>query len=72
NPRVLNYDSRNTKDQDGREYMREMIDLARSAGDGWVEYKNNHPITGEEMVKMSYLKRVGDVCVGCGAYRNAA
>jgi hypothetical protein len=38
NVRVLNYDSRLTKDQNGRHYMTEVIDHARKQGEGWIEY----------------------------------
>jgi hypothetical protein len=69
NPRVINFDSRGSKDPDGKVYMKDMVDTARSTADGWIEYKYNHPVTGEMKVKASYFVRVGDLVVACGAYK---
>jgi len=71
NARILNYDSRQVKDPDGKDYMREAVDIARNTGEGWVEYEFNHPVTTEVLPKVTFIKRVGDVCVGCGAYRTS-
>lgn len=68
NKTVLNYDSRNTKDPDGKQYMKEVVDIARRDGSGSVEYKLNHPLTYELKRKITYFQRVGDVVVACGAY----
>lgn len=70
NPRVLNYDSRLTKDVDGRTYMKELVDRAKAAGQGWIEYKGNHPVTNEVKAKVCYFERVGDLIVACGAYKD--
>jgi methyl-accepting chemotaxis protein len=70
NPRVLNFDSRGSKDPDGKVYMKDMIDMSKQASQGWIEYKYNHPVTGEMKEKASYYVRVGDVVVACGAYKN--
>jgi methyl-accepting chemotaxis protein len=69
NPRVINYDSRQSKDPNGRAYMTELIDLAKARGEGWVEYVYNHPVTNELMSKSSFAQRVGDLVIGCGAYK---
>ena len=70
NTRIKNYDSRLSKDPNGRAYMTEMIDLAKHSGEGWIDYANNHPITNELMTKSSFVQRVGDLAVACGAYTN--
>ena len=68
NAGTVNYDGRLVKDPDGKEYMREAVDLAKTRGEGWVDYKYNHPVTHDMMRKRTFVKRAGDVCVGCGAY----
>lgn len=68
NKTVLNYDSRNTKDPDGKQYMKDAVDIARRDGTGSVEYKANHPLTYEMKRKITYFQRVGDAVVACGAY----
>jgi methyl-accepting chemotaxis protein len=70
NQRVLNYDSRLSKDVDGKYYMRDMVDMAKNSGQGWVEYKWNHPITNEVKEKTSYVQRVGNLAIVCGAYKD--
>ncbi len=69
NPRILNYDSRLSKDPNGRAYMTEMLDLAKRDGEGWIDYANNHPITNEMMTKSSFVQRVGDIAIACGCYK---
>ncbi len=70
NPRVVNFDSRQTKDVDGKFYMAELIDLAKRSNEGWIEYKFNHPVTYQIKEKASYVQRVGDLAIACGAYKN--
>ena len=69
NPRVLGAVGRQSKDVDGRFFIVEMIDLAKNVGNGWVDYKWNHPVTNEIAVKSSYVERVGDVLIACGIYK---
>jgi len=45
------------------------VDVAKTKGTGWIEYKYNHPVTNEIHVKASFVQRVGDIAVACGAYR---
>jgi methyl-accepting chemotaxis protein len=70
NPRVLNFDSRGSKDPDNKLYMKDMIDMSKQTSEGWVEYKYNHPVTGEMKVKASFFARVGELVVACGAYKD--
>ena len=56
----------------GRYYVREMIDIARQRGEGWVEYNFLNPCTGKAMPKVSFVKRVGNFVVGVGAYGTVA
>jgi methyl-accepting chemotaxis protein len=69
NPRVLGVDVRNSKNVEGKYYMREIVDTARQHGHGWVEYKWNHPITNEVKDKATFVQRVGDLVIACGAYK---
>ncbi len=57
------------KDADGKYFMREITEIAKSKGKGWVEYKWLDPVTGRIMIKMTYCQRAGDVYVGCGIYK---
>lgn len=59
----------NLKDVDGKEFVKEMIDVAKSKGEGWVEYQWKNPATNKIQPKSTYLKRVGDVFVASGVYK---
>jgi len=56
-------------DVDGKAFIREMIDMAKSKGEGWVEYKWKNPETGMMQIKESFVKRVGDVIITAGVFK---
>lgn len=58
------------KDGAGREYIKEMIQVAAKGG-GWVDYSWPHPETKKMEDKTSYVKRLpgSDLLVGVGAYK---
>jgi hypothetical protein len=69
NPRVVDYDGRRSKDADGREYLTELVELARRQNEFWFEYNFNHPLTNEVRPKTSFVRRVGNLAISCGAYK---
>jgi cytochrome c len=58
------------KDADGKLFVQEMIELAKSKGEGWVDYKWPNPVSHKIEAKTTFLKRVGDELVGCGVYKS--
>lgn len=56
------------QDSGGNFFVQEMIRIAAVEGEGWVEYDFFNPCTGERSPKASYVKRVGPLIVGVGAY----
>lgn len=58
------------KDQDGNFLIRQMIDITRGPGNGWVNYKWPNPITHKIQDKSAYIEKLGDrYFVGVGVYR---
>ncbi len=57
------------KDQDGKYLIREMIDVAKGPGNGWVNYKWPNPLNNKIEDKASYIELMGDYFVGVGVYR---
>uniref|UniRef100_UPI00182BE155 methyl-accepting chemotaxis protein n=1 Tax=Ramlibacter sp. TaxID=1917967 RepID=UPI00182BE155 len=55
-------------DADGNYLTRQNVEIARSAGAGWNDYRMPHPITGEVDPKSAYVELVDNVVVGCGIY----
>lgn len=54
------------KDTDGKPFVLEMRELARSAGTGWVDYKWPHAVTKKITQKHSFIKVAGDLYFGMG------
>jgi signal transduction histidine kinase len=58
-----------TKDGDGKFFVRELIELVKAKGKGWVEYLYHNPASGQNEPKLSYSERIGDLIVSSGAYK---
>ena len=59
----------NVKDADGKAFIQDIIKLANTSGEGWVDYKWPNPTTKKIEEKSSFIKKVGDVIVGVGIYK---
>jgi signal transduction histidine kinase len=57
-------------DADGKPYNQEIIELARTAGSGWVHYRWPNPVGQEIEAKSTYVQRVGNYVVGAGVYEH--
>ena len=63
-------DRMNLKDPDGKMFIKEMINLAKTKGAGWVDYKYIHPTTKKTEQKTTYVKKIADnMLLACGAYK---
>jgi len=58
------------KDQDGKYLIREMVDIAKDGGSGWINYKWPNPLNNKIEDKASYVEKMGDYFVGVGVYRD--
>lgn len=56
-------------DVDGKYFRKEGLEQVKKTGTTWVDYKFKNPKSGEVEQKTSYLKKVGDIIIGCGAYK---
>jgi signal transduction histidine kinase len=56
------------KDPDGKYPIRMMVDLAKGAGSGWIEYKWVNPRTQKPQTKSSFIEKTGDYFIGAGMY----
>ena len=69
NSRLIGRNIVEMPDAAGKNYGREIVDGARSAGAGWVDYVFADPLTGRQLPKRSYFERDGDYIVYCGVYK---
>jgi len=67
-PSLVGKNMINEVDSQGKLFRKEIIEKAKSKGEGWVTYKYVNPTTKKETTKTSYFKKVGDMIIGCGAY----
>ena len=56
------------KDADGKEFVKDIVDIANSQGSGWVDYKWHEPITKKSLKKSCYFEKVEDVIICSGVY----
>jgi cytochrome c len=57
------------KDTDGKEYMKERVELMKKQPSAWQDYKFMNPVSKEIEPKSMYIERFGDLIVGCGIYK---
>jgi cytochrome c len=69
NPGFTGKDLSGLKDTDGKAFVAEMVKVATEKGAGWVDYKFVNPATKKIEPKTTYVERVGDVYIGCGAFK---
>jgi cytochrome c len=55
-------------DSKGKFHRKEMIDLCNSQGSGWVTYYQKDPLTKKDMAKITYVQKIGNLIINCGAY----
>ena len=68
-PKMVGQDMIDLTDADGKFHIRERIKIAKEKGKGWQDYRTQHPLTKKIESKTTYIEKVGDIIVGCGAYK---
>jgi cytochrome c len=69
NVKLIGHTSLETRDADGKLYVKEMVEDAKTKGNGWVDYNWPNPISHKIEQKSSYIERVGDYIVCAGFYK---
>lgn len=57
------------RDQDGKYYIKERLELVKKQSKGWQDYKFVNPVTKKIEPKSMYFEKYGDVVVNCGVYK---
>jgi cytochrome c len=59
------------RDQDGTFVARDTVEVARTLGHGWTDFRWTNPQTGQVEAKSTYVERLGDhYAVGVGIYKD--
>ncbi|HUH65132.1 MAG TPA: cache domain-containing protein, partial [Syntrophales bacterium] len=56
------------KDYDGKQFIKEIVDIANREGSGWVTYIWYNPVTKEVLPKKAYFRKVDDLIICSGVY----
>ncbi|HYA12865.1 MAG TPA: cache domain-containing protein [Syntrophales bacterium] len=56
------------KDYDGKQFIKEIVDIANREGSGWVNYIWYNPVTKEVLPKKAYFRKVDDLIICSGVY----
>jgi len=69
NPKMVGKDLSELTDADGKFFVKERIEIAKTKGEGWQDYKFPNPVDKKVEKKRAYIEKVDDIIVGCGAYK---
>ena len=69
NPKMAGKDLIELKDPDGKAFVKERVELAKTKDKFWQDYKFTNPLTKKIEPKAMYIEKHGDLMVGCGIYK---
>lgn len=69
NERQVGKDLIDVVDADGKEYVKERIELAKSKGKFWQDYRFKDPVSKKVLPKAAYCEKASDVIVCSGIYK---
>jgi cytochrome c len=69
NTKMIGRDLIDNKDVDGKEFVKERVEMMKKQASGWQDYKFRNPTTNQIEPKAMYIERLNDVIVGCGIYK---
>ncbi len=70
NPKLVGKNTFDVPDTDGKFYRKDIVQLAKTKGSGWVDYKYKNPESAKVESKTSYILAVGDIILVAGIYKN--
>jgi cytochrome c len=69
NQKIVGKNVLDLKDADGKPMVKDFIELAKTKGKGWVDYKWPNPVQKTVESKSTYLEKYEDVLVASGIYK---
>lgn len=69
NPKQVGKDLIDFKDADGKEFVKERVQLAKSKGKFWQDYKFTDPVTKKILPKSMYCEKLDETAVCAGIYK---
>lgn len=65
-PRMVGVDLSSVKDVDGKMFIKERLDMLKSTGSGWIDFKWPNSVTKQIEKRSVYFERAGELVVACG------
>lgn len=56
-------------DVDGKLFRKEIVEVAKTKGSGWVDYKYKNPENGQFEEKTTFVLKSGSLILCCGVYK---
>jgi signal transduction histidine kinase len=69
NPKMVGKNMIDLKDPDGKAFVKERNEMAKTKDKFWVDYKYVNPLTKQIEQKSQYVEKLGDILVNCGIYK---
>lgn len=69
NPKMVGKNMVDLKDPDGKAFIKERSELAKTRDQFWVDYRYINPTTKQIGNKSMYTEKVGNLLVSCGVYK---
>lgn len=69
NPELIGKNTYNIPDEDGKFFRKDIIQLAKTKGSGWVDYKYLNSETKKIASKTTYILKADDMILCCGVYK---
>jgi cytochrome c len=69
NEKQIGKDLIDLADADGKEFIKERVELAKSKGKFWQDYKFRDPVSKKVLPKEAFCEKTGDVIVCAGVYK---
>jgi cytochrome c len=68
NAKMVDHNLIDLKDMDGKEFVRERVELGKTKANFWQEYKFTNPVSKKIEQKKAYCERLDDTVVCGGVY----
>ncbi len=69
NEKQVDKDLIDLADADGKEFIKERVELAKSKGKFWQDYKFRDPVSKKVLPKQAYCEKTGNDIVCAGVYK---
>ncbi|CAN7255500.1 cache domain-containing protein [Pseudoduganella sp. LjRoot289] len=69
NPKLIGKSLLDIKDVNGKAFVREQVEVAKTKGSGWVDFEWVNPVSQKMEHRSAYLERMDDYFVLSGIYR---